>query len=173
MGQRHEDAVPQAHRREAARATTQHHLGPPEEEEAVLAQRVLQARDHERLRLRIEIHQGVAAGGQVDAGDRGIPGQVEAPEDDGPTQRRRDHPAPPPYVGLEVGLAQVFWDVVQRLLGVDGGACLGQGVEVDVGGVDLHAPLAVSCGPRWLAMIMARVKASSPVAHPALHSRIS
>ena len=86
---------------EAVGAAAKHHLGPPEEEEAVLAQRVVQARDDERLGLRIEVHQGVAAGREVDPGDRGIPGQVEAAEDHRPAQGRDDHPAAPVAVGLE------------------------------------------------------------------------
>ena len=76
-----EDPLLQVHRNEE-RVTPQQHLGFAQEEIALFAEGVVQARQDPGLRLRLEVHQGIAADQQVDARDRRILDQVVAPEDD-------------------------------------------------------------------------------------------
>ena len=91
----------------------QHHLGSPEEEVAAFTQRVVQAREDVGLGLRVEVHQGVAAGDEIDAGDGRITGQVVATEDHATAQGGDDHVALVVDVGLEVELPVRLGDVVR------------------------------------------------------------
>src|SRR6478752_3139288 len=59
---------------------------PPEQQEPALIESKVQPRQHPSLRLRVEIHQRIAAGEQVDAGDRRVVNEIMPPEDHLPAQ---------------------------------------------------------------------------------------
>ena len=78
-------------------AMRRHHLGPPEHEDAAVAERELEVAQDPLLRLRGQVHQGVAAHQQVEARDRRVGDQVvdarRSPCGAGPCGRRGARPA--------------------------------------------------------------------------------
>jgi hypothetical protein len=132
-----EDPVLEIDRLEERRPR-QHHLRAAQEEVPLGQEREAEARQHPGLRLRVEVHERVPAGEQVELGDRSILDEVVAAVDD---RAACVHPERLALLALlEVLLAQGRWDRVQRRLRVDGRPRARQGVVVHVGGVDLHAP---------------------------------
>src|SRR4029077_2332490 len=68
--------------RDEERVAPKKHLGLAQEQVALFTQGVMEAGPDARLGLGLEIHQGVAADQQVDAGDWRVLYQVVASEDD-------------------------------------------------------------------------------------------
>ncbi len=90
------------------------------------------------LRLGVQVHQRVAAGQQVDPGDGGVGHEVVPAEDDGTAELLvEDKPVPTPD-WLEVSSSEVLGNPLHLGRGVRRRPRLGQGLLVDVGGVDLH-----------------------------------
>jgi hypothetical protein len=114
-----------------------HHLGPAQHERAAVAQRVVEVPQDPALRLRVEVHQGVAAHEDVQPRDRRVRDQVVAPEDERPAQVLAERE--PSLLRLEVPLAKLVWQALRLPRAV--GAVPGhrQRPLVDVGGVDLDA----------------------------------
>ena len=106
-----------------------------EEQDAVVAERVVQPRQHHVLGLGLQVDQQVPADQQVDAADGRVMGDVVAAEDHALPQVAREDVV---VVGaLEVALQQVgrnALDVARRIGGVARGL---QRRFVEVGGVDL------------------------------------
>ena len=133
-----EDPVLQVDDREEV-AVGEHRLRPPEKEEAAFVQGEVESLEDPLLRLRVEVHEGVAAGQQVDARDRRVLDEVVPPEDDPAPQLSVEHVAV--VDAFEVPLAQLGGHGLDVPIGVGRGPAATQGVVVEVGGVDLH-PLA-------------------------------
>src|SRR4051794_20628371 len=113
------------------------HLGLAEEQVAPRVQREVEAPQDARLRLRIEVHERVAARQEVDPRDRRVLGEVVAPEDHRPAQVLAERVAL--VALLEVALEERGRDRLDLLGRVRGLASLVQCVLVDLGRVDLHA----------------------------------
>ena len=113
------------------------HLRLAEHEHAVVVEREVEPAQDPRLRLRVEVHERVAADEQVDPGDRGVLHEVVAAE---------DHRTPQ-IAAERVALVGALEEALERLAGhVLDGPCrvraVARGVErllVDVRRVDLHA----------------------------------
>ena len=117
-------------------AVRKEHLGAPEEQAAVLLQRVAELAEDASLCFGREVHQGVAAGEQIEPRDGRISQQVVPPEDEHPAEARPEEVAA--SLGLEVPGPQILGhalELLQRvpLSGVE------ERVLVDVGRVDLDA----------------------------------
>jgi len=129
-----EDAAPQVEGTEQP-GVRDEHLRPPQEERAVVAQREVHPAEDPRLRLRVEVHEDVAAGEQVDARDGRVVHEIVAPEDHVPAQVAPERHA---VVGpLEEALGELGGHVLGRLEGIGPEARLVERLLVDVRRVDL------------------------------------
>ena len=76
-----ENAPPEIDRREQLRVA-QHHFRPAEDQDALVGEREVKTRQNPALRLRIEVHQRIAAHQDAHARDRRILNQIVTAEDD-------------------------------------------------------------------------------------------
>jgi hypothetical protein len=123
-----------------------HHLGLAEDQDAAVAQGEVEVAEDVRLRLRVEVHQRVAADEQVELRDRRVLDEVVAAEDQRAPQVGPERAAL--AVALEVALAQLRRHVLELTRRVRPLARRGERLLVDVGRVDLHAPLEVLVAER-------------------------
>ena len=153
------------------RRVAQQHLGLAEEQHAVGPQREVQAVEDLRLGLGVEVHQRVAAGEQVDVGDRGVLDQVVAPEDHArgaaPCGTTKRSPTGSKYRSRSsAGTAS------SSALGVRRRAGVGQRLLVDVGGVDLDPLAELPSTPDRLGQHHRQGVGLLAEAQPALQTRI-
>ena len=123
-----------------------HHLGLAEHQDAAVAQREVEVAEDVRLRLRVEVHQRVAAHEHVEPRDRRVVDEVVAAEDQRAPQVGPERV--PLAVALEVSLAQLRGHVLELTGRVRPRRARGERLLVDVGRVDLHAPLVVLVAER-------------------------
>ena len=126
----------QVHRLE--HLTLSHHrFGPAEEEESAVVEREVKSGEDLRLRLRVEVHQGVTADEQIDPRDRGVTDQVMTAEDDLPPQILPEDVRAIHL--LEVALQQPGRYSLDLTRGVRGVTCGVERLLVDVGRVNLDS----------------------------------
>ena len=112
-------------------------LRPAEEQVAARDERELEVGQDPGLDLGGEVHEGVAAGEQVDPGDGRVLDQVMTSEDQGPAQVAAEDPVL--AFGVEETPRPVLAERVHQVLeAVAPAPRLGERVLVGVGGIDLH-----------------------------------
>src|SRR6266704_6393461 len=128
------DVGPQAQRGEEAGQGEQH-LCPAEKEETGLGEGKVKTGHDPGLGFSVEIHQGVAAYQEVQAGDGGILDEIVAPEDDRAARLGTENVAIP--CQLKILVAQFVGKRMEVFARVTGLAGLVQGLLVYIRGVDL------------------------------------
>ena len=140
------DAGPQAQRGEEVGVGKQH-LCPAEKEETGLAEGKVKTGHDPGLGFSVEIHQGIAAHQEVQAGDGGILDEIVAPENDRAARLGTENVAIP--YQLKVLVAQFVGKSLEIFARVTGLTGLVQGLLVYIRGVDLD-PLVEMLYPQGL-----------------------
>ena len=114
------------------------HLRLAEQQVAVVVQSEMEVVEDLGLGLGVQVHQRVAAGQQVDPGDGSVGHEVVPAEDDRAAELLVEDKLVPGRDWLEIPGSEVLGNPLHLGPGVRRRPRLGQGLLVDVGGVDLH-----------------------------------